>query len=127
MGLKTTDYDVRGLGITVPTAYAQITSLFINKDSVAQAEFSIQQNREDIKERNAFAKETFNCLVDKNEPIYTQVYNKAKVAIFNGWEDDIVDESEENVPVVDEDIIDDVIPDVIPTTSTEETTESTAE
>lgn len=127
MGLKTTDYEVRGLGITVPTAYAQITQLLINKDNLAQATFSVQQNREDIKERTAFAKETFTCLVDKNEPIYTQVYNKAKVAIFNGWEDDIVDESEENAPVVDEDIIDDGTPDVIPTTSTEETTESTAE
>lgn len=122
MGLKTTAYEVRGLGITVPTAYAQITSLFINKDSVAQAEFSIQQNREDIKERNAFAKETFTCLVDKNEPIYTQVYNKAKVAIFNGWEDDIVDESAESEPIVDEIPVEENIDTV--DESTDETTES---
>ena len=102
MGLKTTDYEIRGLGITIPTAYAQVTSLFINKDSVAQATFSIQQNREDVKEKIALARETFTCLVDKNEPIYTQVYNKAKVAIFNGWEDDIVDESETDEPVADD-------------------------
>lgn len=122
MGLKTTDYEVRGLGITVPTAYAQITQLFINKDSVAQATFSIQQNREDIKEKTAFAKETFTCLVDKNEPIYTQVYNKAKVAIFNGWEDDIVDESEENEPIVDEIPVEENIDTV--DESTDKTTES---
>ena len=102
MGLKTTDYEIRGLGITIPTAYAQVTSLFIDKDSVAQATFSIQQNREDVKEKIALARETFTCLVDKNEPIYTQVYNKAKVAIFNGWEDDIVDESETDEPVADD-------------------------
>ena len=122
MGLKTTDYEVRGLGITVPTAYAQITSLFINKDSIAQAEFSIQQNREDIKERTAFAKETFTCLVDKNEPIYTQVYNKAKVAIFNGWEDDIVEESAESEPIVDEIPVEENIDTV--DESTDKTTES---
>lgn len=122
MGLKTTDYEVRGLGITVPTAYAQITQLFINKDSVAQATFSIQQNREDIKEKTAFAKETFTCLVDKNEPIYEQVYNKAKVAVFNGWEDDIVDESAENEPVIDEIPVEEITDTV--DESTEEMTET---
>ena len=91
MGLKTTNYEIKDLGITVPTAYAQVTSLFVDKDSNAYADFSIQQNREDIGNKEAFATESINCVIDKTQPIYTQVYNKAKTTIFEGWEDDIVE------------------------------------
>lgn len=91
MGLKTTNYEIKDLGITVPTAYAQVTSLFIGKDGRAYADFSIQQNREDVGTKDAFTKERVNCTVDKTQPIYTQVYNKAKETIFEGWEDDIVE------------------------------------
>lgn len=91
MGLKTTNYEVKDLGIMVPTAYAQVTSLFIDKGGNAYADFSIQQNRDDIDTKEAFAKESISCTIDKTQPIYTQVYNKAKETIFEGWEDDIVE------------------------------------
>ena len=93
MGLKTTNYEVKDLGITVPTAYAQVTSLFIDKAGNAYADFSIQQNRDDIGTKEAFTKESISCTIDKTQPIYTQVYNNAKETIFKDWEDDIVDET----------------------------------
>ncbi len=91
MGLKTTNYEVKDLGIAVPTAYAQVTSLFIDKAGNAYADFSIQQNRGGIGTKEAFAKQSISCVIDKTQPIYTQIYNKAKEEVFNGWEDDIVE------------------------------------
>lgn len=91
MGLKTTSYEVKDLGITVPTAYAQVTSLFVDKAGNAYADFSIQQKRDDIGTKEAFVKESISCTIDKTQPIYMQVYNKAKEEIFNDWEDDIVE------------------------------------
>ncbi len=49
MGLKKTNYTIEEMGITIPTAYAQITNLFIDLSGEAHARFSIQQTREDIK------------------------------------------------------------------------------
>ena len=100
MVLKTTNYEVKDLGITVPTAYAQVTSLFIDKASNAYADFSIQQNRDDIATKEAFTKESISCTIDKTQPIYTQVYNNAKETIFKDWEDDIVDETETETETV---------------------------
>ena len=35
----------------------------------------------------------FSCAINKEEPIYEQVYTKAKEeGLFNGWEDDIITE-----------------------------------
>ena len=93
MGLKTTNYEIKDLGITVPDAYAQITSIFADKNGKAYADFSIQQNRDDIGIKEAFTKESISCTIDKTQPIYTQVYNNAKETIFKDWEDDIVDET----------------------------------
>lgn len=94
MGLKTTNYEVKELGITVPTAYAQITNLFVNKYGTVQAEISVQQTREDVVCNNALETKNLRYDIDKTKHIYTQVYKKAKEELFAGWEDDIVDESE---------------------------------
>lgn len=94
MGLKTTNYEVKELGITIPTAYAQITSLCVDSKGEAFAAFSIQQNREDITNKNEIETEHFNVVIDKNQPLYAQIYNAAKEELFAGWEDDIVDEGE---------------------------------
>lgn len=92
MGLKTTNYEIKDLGLTVPTAYAQITSLFSDKDGNAYADLTVQQNREDIGIKAPFSKQSISCAIDKNLPIYTQIYNKAKEELFAGWEDDIVEQ-----------------------------------
>ena len=92
MGLKTTNYEIKDLGITVPDAYAQITSIFADKNGKAYADFSIQQNREDVGIKSPFARVSLSCDIDKTQPLYTQLYNKAKEDVFAGWEDDIVEE-----------------------------------
>lgn len=92
MGLKTTNYEIKDLGITVSDAYAQITSIFADKNGKAYADFSIQQNREDVGIKSPFARVNVSCDIDKTQPLYTQLYNKAKEEVFAGWEDDIVEE-----------------------------------
>ncbi len=93
MGLKTTNYEVKELGITIPTAYAQITNLFVNKYGTVQAEISVQQTRDDVVRNNALEVKNIRCNIDKTKHIYTQVYNAAKEELFADWEDDIVDEN----------------------------------
>lgn len=92
MGLKTTNYEVKELGLSLATAYAQITNLTVDKNGRTHAVFTIQKNREDINNKKHLDMKFFACEIDKTLPIYEQVYNKAKKnGIFEGWEDDIVD------------------------------------
>lgn len=92
MGLKTTNFEIDTIGVTIPTAYARITSLNVNTNGNAFAEFTIQTDRDSIDTKRAVETRTLYHAVDKNEPIYTQLYTAAKEELFNGWEDDIVDE-----------------------------------
>ena len=92
MGLKTNNYNVEGIGIKIPEAYAQITSLTVGMGGITSSVFEVQQSREDIAVKTCLEKKVFKCGVDKSKPIYRQVYEKAKESIFAGWEDDIVDE-----------------------------------
>lgn len=91
MGLKTTNYTIQSLGITVPEAYAKIKNLSVNEDGMAMAQFYIQQTREDMN-LNPFKIENFRVKIDKDLPIFSQVYVAAKEVVFPGWEDDIVKE-----------------------------------
>ena len=91
MGLKTTNYTVESLGITVPEAYAKIKNLSVNEEGIAIAQFFIQQTREDMN-LNPFKIENFRVKIDKDLPIFSQVYIASKEALFPGWEDDIVEE-----------------------------------
>lgn len=45
MGLKTTNYTSKSLGVTVPEAYAVLRTLVIEANSEARAEFTVQINR----------------------------------------------------------------------------------
>ena len=90
MGFIKTNHTIEEIGITIPKAYAQITSLSVDVNGKANAVFSIQQNREDILNKNHIDLIVYNCLVDKELPLYKQVYEKAKEEIFADWEDDIV-------------------------------------
>lgn len=97
MGLKTTNYNVKDYGITLPTAYAQISSINVRLDGKAHCMFEIQQDRESIGKNRCFETKPFNCVVNKDLPIYEQIYVAAKEQLFAGWEDDIVP-----TPVVEE-------------------------
>lgn len=91
MGLKTRNYNVEDMGIALSTAYAQITHLSINIDGTANAIFAIQQSRGAITSNVAVDTKYFRCEIDKKQPIYEQIYVKAKDSVFQGWEDDIVE------------------------------------
>lgn len=90
MGLKTNNYNIDGINLTLPTAYAQITHISINLDGTANAMFAIQQNRNMISTNNAIETKHISCSIDKEQPIYSQIYIKAKETLFEGWEDDII-------------------------------------
>ena len=90
MGFKTTDYESKAYGITVPEAYARLTRINVNMHGIANATFEIQQTREDIGVKKALALIPFSCDIDKEQPLYKQIYEKAKEKRFKNWEDDIV-------------------------------------
>ena len=93
MGFKRANYEVKDLGITLPTAYAQIKYLSVNIDGTADAMFEIQQSRDMITVNRELDMKHFSCAVDKTKPIYEQVYRAAKEDIFKDWEDDIIYET----------------------------------
>lgn len=95
MGLiKKDGYNVKGIELSV--AYAKINRLYIERGNLARTYFGISTSRENINDGNSLVELEFPCYVDKNEPIYEQVYVLAKENLFYGWEDDIVvDESVE--------------------------------
>ena len=89
MGLKTTNYAVSALGITLDTAYAKIGNIELDKVGNAKAVIEIQQSREDAETLNPLETHEFNFIADKTLPIYEQAYLSAKSGMFNAWDDDI--------------------------------------
>jgi hypothetical protein len=92
MGLKTTNYEVKDLGIAIPEAYARLTNININVDGMAFGTFEIHQTRKDLIENNPLERIHVNYVIDKDLPAHNQLYVKAKEEIFTDWEDDIVEE-----------------------------------
>ncbi len=90
MGFKTTNYNVGEYGLTVPQSYARISDIHVDMEGHCRATFEIQQTREDIGIKKSFDMKHFSCIIDKEQPIHQQVYEKAKVDMFADWEDDIV-------------------------------------
>lgn len=97
MGLKTKSYKVEDYNLTLPNAYAKITNVVIDKDGNATATFSIQQTREAAMNSAPLSVHNLDCKINKNLPIYEQIYAISKIFMFNGWEDDIVVELPEEV------------------------------
>ena len=97
MGLKTTNYEVKDFGITIPEAYARLTNININVDGRAFGIFEIHQTRESLKHSNPLQRIHVNYAINKDLPIHSQIYIKAKKEFFPNWEDDIVEE----IPVVE--------------------------
>jgi len=90
MGFKKSNYEAKAFGITIPEAYARITKVNVDVDGKATATFEIQQNRENVGAKASLALVPFKCDIDKELPLYKQIYEKAKVKTFKDWEDDIV-------------------------------------
>lgn len=97
MGLKTRAYKVEGYDLTLPSAYAKITNVVIDKEGNATATFFIQQSREATMNSTPLVIQNLDCKIDKNLPIYEQIYATSKIFMFKGWEDDIVVELPEEV------------------------------
>ena len=91
MGLKTTNYEVKDLGITIPTAYARIVNIHSDLEGEASVIFEVQQLRENIGVKEALERKYLSMTIDKNLSSYAQAYTKAKEEIFIGWEDNIVE------------------------------------
>ena len=109
MGLKTTNYEVKELGITLPVAYAYIRKLHID-GSNGVAEFVVQSTRETAQALYPIKTIKVDFTVNRNENPYITAYQKAKGQreilqlneeankmekvlvgeVFYGWEDDIV-------------------------------------
>ena len=90
MGLKTTNYKVKDFGITIPTAYARLTNVNINIEGEAFCIFEIHQGREDFEKTSPLERIHANYVINKDLPVYNQLYLKAKEDFFADWEDDIV-------------------------------------
>lgn len=94
MGLKTTNYFVPPVGITIPQAYAVCDVISSTINGYCTASFAIGPDRESIYAKTYVPIEVkvikFN--VDKNIPLWEQAYVEAKKTIFEGWQDDIVTE-----------------------------------
>ena len=89
MGFKKYDYMIKDLGVVVPSAYAKLTDIFVDTNGNANGTMVIQRNRESIDSLQPFDIVEISCKIDKNLPIYEQLYNKAKETNFSDWEDDI--------------------------------------
>ena len=114
MGLKTTNYEVKKLGIVLPQAYAIIKNLRIDGNN-GTAEFAVQSTRDTATSLSPIETVKVSFEVNRNENPYITAYEKAKsqreerqwneethkietVLVgehFYGWEDDIVFEDEQ--------------------------------
>lgn len=90
MGLKKFNYTVQTLNVVVPNAYAKLTDIFVDTNGNANGTMVIQRDRDSISSLQPFDIVEISCKVDKDLPIYKQLYDKAKETSFSDWEDDIV-------------------------------------
>ena len=99
MGLKTTNYEIKKLGITVPTAYAIIKNIEVHGE-VGKALFYIQTNRDNTDKMKPLQRVYWDFNVDRNENPYITAYNSAKtyrVKIKNNPNKYMVDENGDRV------------------------------
>ena len=70
MGLKTTNYNVASLGVTLDTAYAIISDLYVDKQGNAKAVFEVQQSRENALGLLPIESAEVNFTADKTGAVY---------------------------------------------------------
>ena len=108
MGLKTKNYEVKSLGITLPEAYALIKNLSATRVT-GWADIVIQSSREACNKLKPLETQRIKFNVNLNENPYVTAYKKAtqkkteeiyneetgeyetieQPALFDGWEPDI--------------------------------------
>lgn len=108
MGLKTSNYVVKGKDITLPQAYALIKSISIDGE-FGTARFVVQTSREKCFTHEPIEVVRVNFAVNRSENIMTTAYHKASETYiskvidpetnevkevecgmpFHGWEDDL--------------------------------------
>ena len=114
MGLKTTNYEIKELGITLPEAYAILKKLRIDKNE-AIAKLAVQSTREKALALAPIYTESIRFTIDRNENPYVTAYRLAKGQRemegynpesmryepmlvnmpFYGWEDDVETDKQE--------------------------------
>lgn len=110
MGLKTTNYEVHNLGITLPEAYAKIREMRLRKDNVVDVTFVVQTTRENTERLAPIETRSIHFTWDRKSDLAETAYAEAKkreeyksrdpqtgkeVTLYNdapfyGWTDDIV-------------------------------------
>ena len=105
MGLKTTNYKLQQYDLVLSDAYAKITDIMIDHAGNATATFAIQQSRDAVSKSAPLMEVRLDCKINKDLPIYEQIYTLSKVFMFKDWEDDIVEE----VEVIEPDYIEEEI------------------
>lgn len=108
MGLKKDNYEVKKLGVVLPTAYAVLDSLSVYGDTI-HATIAVQTSRERAFTHDAFetvdveihgvdrTRNPYEVVYEyiKGEEVYFDHKNQREFRIprkFFGWEDDIVTE-----------------------------------
>ena len=108
MGLKISNYKVKSMGVTLPTAYAVIRNITVNGEN-GVATFAIHQSRELAIDTTIrpYHTENIHFKVDRNVNDRVTAYSVAtepyvekegkeeevtKYPFFYGWQNDIVDE-----------------------------------
>lgn len=91
MGLKTTNYEAKEIGQTLPTAYAILDGLHKEKNSVL-ATFGVYASRENASLYEPIDKKSIHFHWDRKSNLAEQAYSLAKGenGIFSGWLDDRV-------------------------------------
>lgn len=109
MGFKTTNYEVKKLGIVLPEAYAIISRITVSGES-GFAEFAIQSSRDNALKLEPIETVRVDFKVDRNESPYVTAYCRAQAQKevkrmnhdtgtledilvrehFYGWENDII-------------------------------------
>lgn len=113
MGLKTTNYEVKKLGITLPEAYAIIGKVELSASGSGYAEMLIQSTRETVQSLQPIETKRVDFVWDRKSDIAETIYAAAKVEktsrrinretrqmeevvvdkMFSDWVDDIVIEN----------------------------------
>ena len=99
MGLKKNNYEVKNMGITLPTAYAQVRQVQL-QDKACTAILYIHKDRESVATFAPIDQRTIYLTIDRNQNLLEQIYAKAKASYFGNWEDDIVEPAVESNEVV---------------------------
>ena len=78
MGLKSTNYISKSMGIVLPNAYAILKNLVLENDNEVRAIFSIQANREYAKQYKALDTVEIKFIWDRLSDLSKMAYQAAK-------------------------------------------------